>query len=56
MIIADRTNNDAVAERAAAQIKTAYETEHAGGQEPWAAFYEAQLPTAQAIRDRLKGK
>jgi tetratricopeptide (TPR) repeat protein len=56
MIIAQRTNDASVAERAVEQIKTAYETEHAGGQVPWAAFYEQQLPKAQAVRDRLKGK
>jgi tetratricopeptide (TPR) repeat protein len=56
MIIADRTNDAAIAARAVDQIKTAYETERAGGQQMWAAFYEEQLPQAQAILDRLKGK
>ena len=56
MLIADRTNDRAMAETAAQQIETAHEIERSGGQQQWAAFYEAQLPEAQAIRDRLKGK
>ena len=38
------------------QIEAAYETERSGGQQHWAAEFETQLPKAQAIRDRLKGK
>jgi hypothetical protein len=45
-----------MAETAAAQIETAYETLRDGGHQQWAAYYEQQLPKAQAIRDRLKGK
>ena len=56
MLIADRTNDATLAETAAAQIETAYETCRDGGQAQWAAFYDAQLPKARAIRDRLKGK
>jgi hypothetical protein len=67
MLIADRTNNVVLAATAFEQIKTAYETERSGGKQAyetersggkqkWAAYYEAQLPKAQAIRDRLKSK
>ena len=56
MLIADRTNDVAMAETAVQQIETAYETERSGGQNAWAAEFEALLPKAQAIRDRLKGK
>jgi hypothetical protein len=56
MLIADRTNDGALAATALQQIQTAYETERSGGQEAWAAILQAQLPKAQAIRDRLKGK
>ena len=56
MLIADRTNDSALAVTALQQIQTAYETERSGGQAAWAAFYQRQLSKAQAIRDRLKGK
>jgi tetratricopeptide (TPR) repeat protein len=56
MLIAERTGNSAKAEAAVEQIQTAYETLRAGGHEPSAAYYQEQLPKAQAIRDRLKGK
>ena len=55
MLIADRTKDATVAETATEQIKTAYETTRSGGQEQWSAYYQAQLPKALAIRDRLKG-
>jgi tetratricopeptide (TPR) repeat protein len=55
-LIADRTNDSALAATALRQIQTAYETERSGGQQQWAAYYETQLPKAQAIRNRLKGK
>ena len=45
-----------LAEAAVRQIETAYETTQSGGQEQWSAYYRAQLPRAQAIRDRLKGQ
>jgi tetratricopeptide (TPR) repeat protein len=54
-LIADRDNDGALAETAVAQIRTAYETLGSGGH-AWAAILKAQLPKAQAIRDRLKGK
>jgi tetratricopeptide (TPR) repeat protein len=56
MLISDRTNNSALAEAAAAQIKTAFETLREGGQVPWAAYFEAQSPKAQAVCDRIKGR
>ena len=57
MLIADRTNDDAMAETAFRQIQTAVRdaairaTSRLGRPN-----FEAQLPKAQAIRDRLKGK
>jgi hypothetical protein len=54
MLIADRSNDGALAEAAAQQIEIAYETLRDGGHEAWAAYYQEQLPKAQAIRDRLK--
>jgi hypothetical protein len=56
MLIADRTNDGALAETAVQQVQAAYETLRDGGHEQWAAYYQEQLPKAQAIRDRLKGK
>ena len=54
MLIADRTNDAALAEAAVRQIEAAYETTRSGGQEQWSADFHAQLPRGQAIRDRLK--
>ena len=56
MLIADRANDAGRAETAVGQIETACETLRDGGQAPWAAYFEAKLPEAQAIRDRLKGQ
>jgi hypothetical protein len=56
MLIADRTNDPVVAETAVRQIETAFETLRSGGQEQWAAYFEARLAKARAIRDRLKGR
>ena len=56
MLIADRTNDAAMAEIAFQHIQTAVETLRSGGHQRWAAEFEAQLLKAQAIRDRLKGK
>jgi hypothetical protein len=55
MLIADRTKNGELADNAVTKIATAYETLRDGGQQRWAAYFEKQLPGAQAIRDRLKG-
>jgi tetratricopeptide (TPR) repeat protein len=54
MLMADRTNDAAMAEAAVTQIETAYTTLRDGGHPPWAAYYQAQLPKAQAVRDQLK--
>jgi hypothetical protein len=56
MLIADRTNDEALAETALQQIQTAHKALRGAGQRQWAAYYEAQLTEAQAIRDRLNGK
>ncbi len=49
MVIAERTNDAALAEAALGQIEEAYETTRSGGQEQWSAYFHAQLPRAQAI-------
>src|SRR6516164_991318 len=54
MLIADRTNDGAILETACQQIQSAVEMLRSG--EQGAAYFEAQLARAQAIRDRLKGK
>jgi hypothetical protein len=56
MLIADRTNDGVLAETAVQQIQTAYQTLHDGGNEYQSVQLQMQLPKAQAIRDRLKGK
>jgi hypothetical protein len=56
MIIADRTNDGALAETAMTQVVMAYETMRDGGHSQGAALFKADLTKAQAIRDRLKGK
>jgi hypothetical protein len=55
-LIADRANSAELAETAVKQIEAAYEATCDGEQQQWAAFYEGQLPEAQAIRDRLESK
>jgi tetratricopeptide (TPR) repeat protein len=56
MVIADLTKEADVAEAAVRQIEMAYETTQLEGDEQQSAYYRAQLPRAQAIRDRLKGQ
>ena len=56
ILIADRTNDGALAATGVTQIELAYGTLRDGGQQAWAAVLEAQLPKARAIRDRLKAK
>jgi hypothetical protein len=56
MLIADRTNDGAIAEMALQHIETAYDTARSGGHERRAAYFEVQLPKSQAIRDRLKAR
>ena len=53
IVIADRTNDAALAEAAVRQIEAAYEATQSGGHEQLSAYFHAQLPRAQAIRDRL---
>ena len=55
MLIADRTNDPALAANAVEQIEAAYETVR-DGQTPWAAYYAKLLPLARKTRDRLNGK
>ena len=56
MLIADRTNNGAMAETAFHQIQTAVEMLWSTEHKQWAAYFNEQLTEAQAIRDRLKGE
>jgi hypothetical protein len=56
VVIADRTNDAVLAEAAVRQIELAYETMRLGGHERGSAFRLDQLPRAQAVRDRLKGR
>ena len=56
MLIAERTNDGATAETAFQQIQTAYETAQTGGQRAMAAVFQAELPNAEAILQRLNGK
>ena len=55
-LIADRTHDAATAEIAMSQIETAYQTLRSGGDEASSAYFEAQLPKAQAVLDRLNDK
>jgi len=54
MHLAERTQNAAMAGTAVQQIEAALETMRAGGHAPFAAYYEARLPEARAVLDRLK--
>jgi hypothetical protein len=56
IVLADRTKDGAMADTAVEQIHTAIGTLRESGEAEGAAFYEAWLPQAQSIRDRLKGK
>jgi hypothetical protein len=56
ILIADRTSDGPLAETAVQQIQTAIQTLGDGGDEYLSAQFQGQLPKAQAIRDRLKGK
>jgi hypothetical protein len=55
ILIADRTNDLAVAETAVGQIEAAREALRDGGQGASAADLQAQLPKAQAIRAGSRG-
>jgi hypothetical protein len=54
MHLAGRTQNAAMAGTAVQQIEAALETMRTGGHAPYAAYYEAQLPEARAVLERLK--
>jgi len=56
MLIAERTKNRPLAETAVQQIEVALEAARSGGHDPMSKEFQAQLPKAQAVRDRLKGK
>ena len=56
VLIADRTNDGALAETSVTQIELAYRTLRDGGQQRGAALFQGRLVEAEAIRDRLKGK
>jgi hypothetical protein len=55
-VLADRTNNGAMAETAVEQIQTAIETLRDGRRVELVALYQQVVIKAQAIRDRLRGK
>lgn len=54
-LLAERTGDGALARQALAQIETALETMEAGGHEPFAALYRAQIPAARAPVEKLGG-
>lgn len=56
MLIADRTNDAAVAATAVGQLEAAYEVAHSGGQEQASVEFEAYLAKARTIRYRLGKK
>ena len=55
MVIAERIGNSSKARAAVEQIEAALATMREGGHAPFAAYYEAQLPRARALLDRLAG-
>jgi tetratricopeptide (TPR) repeat protein len=52
--LADRRADLALGERALAQIEAAFDLFHEAGQAPLAAFFEAELPKARALVERLR--
>jgi hypothetical protein len=54
MHLAERAQNVAMAGTAVQRIEAALEVMRAGGHAPNAAFYEARLPEARAVLERLK--
>ncbi|HEX8165216.1 MAG TPA: tetratricopeptide repeat protein [Beijerinckiaceae bacterium] len=52
--LAERGADPALAERALAQIEAAFALCREAGHAPWAAFYEAALPKARALVERLR--
>jgi hypothetical protein len=55
MVLAERLGDASKARAAVAQIEAACATMREGGHDPAAAYYEAQLPRARALFDRLTG-
>jgi hypothetical protein len=53
-VLAERRGDLAMAEQALSQIIAAFETCRDAHHAPNAAYYEAQLPAAQALVDRLR--
>jgi tetratricopeptide (TPR) repeat protein len=55
MLLAERLGDASKARAAVEQIEVALATMREGGHAPFAAYYEAQLPCARALLDRLAG-
>ena len=55
MVIAERLGDLSKARAAVEQIEIALATMREGGHAPLAAYFEAQLPHARALLDRLAG-
>ncbi len=55
MVLAERLGDSSKARAAVEQIEVALATMREGGHAPFAAYYEAQLPRARALLDRLAG-
>ncbi len=55
MVIAERLGDASKARAAVEQIEIALTTMREGGHAPFAAYFEAQLPRARALLDRLAG-
>jgi hypothetical protein len=53
MLLAERLGNPDMAKTALRQIDVAFTAMGDGGHAPFAAYYEAQLPKARALVDRL---
>jgi hypothetical protein len=56
MLMADRTNDGAMAETALKQIQIALDSLSESRHDRSSIYFRAQLPRALAIRDRLKGR
>jgi hypothetical protein len=56
MVLAERLGDATRAQSAVQQIETAFVTMQDGGNAPAAAYYEAELPKAQALFDRLTSR
>ncbi len=55
MVIAERIGDSSKARAAVGQIEVALAIMREGRHAPAAAYYEAQLPRARVLRDRLAG-